>query len=41
VPLDKELWKIQNYPDFVIHRRRILVEKINDYLKNLGLEKYL
>ncbi len=41
VPLDRELWKIQNYPDFVIHRRRILVKKINDYLKNLGLEKYL
>ena len=41
VPPDKELWKIQNYSDFIDHRRRTIVKKINEYLKSLGIEKYL
>jgi len=41
VPLDKNLWKIENYEDFLNHRRQIIVEKINDYLKSLGIEKYI
>lgn len=41
VPLDRNLWKIENYEDFLMHRRRIIVEKINEYLKSLGVEKYL
>lgn len=41
VPLDKNLWKIENYEDFLRHRRQIIVNKINEYLKLLGIEKYL
>jgi len=41
VPLDKNLWEIENYEDFLNHRRQIIVEKINDYLKSLGIEKYI
>ena len=41
VPTDKELWKIENYEDFINHRRKEVVEKINTYLKTLGIEKYL
>lgn len=41
VPLDENLWDIKNYEDFLTHRRRIIVEKINNYLKTLGIEKYL
>jgi hypothetical protein len=41
VSLDKNLWKIENYEDFLKHRRRIIVDKINEYLKSLGIEKYI
>lgn len=41
VPLDKNLWKIENYEDFLRHRRRVIVKKINEHLKTLGIEKYL
>lgn len=41
VPPDKELWKIENYEDFLKHRRRVIVEKVNQYLKSLGIEEYL
>lgn len=41
VPLDRNLWKIERYEDFLNHRRKIIVEKINIYLKSLGIEKYL
>jgi len=41
VPIDPNLWRIENYEDFLNHRRRVIVEKINRYLKSLGIEKYL
>lgn len=41
VPLDKNLWRIENYKDFLQHRRKIIVEKINKYFQSLGIEKYL
>ncbi len=41
VPLDQNTWNIDNFEDFLIHRRRIVVDKINTYLKLLGIEKYL
>ncbi len=41
VPLDKNLWRIGNYEDFLNHRRRIVVNKINKYLKSLGIENYI
>jgi hypothetical protein len=41
VPLDKNLWKIENYELFLQQRRKVIVEKVNDYLKSLGVEEYL
>jgi len=41
VTLDKNLWKIENYEDFLNHRRQIIIEKINDYLKSLEIGKYI
>ena len=41
VPLDKNLWKIENYEDFLQQRRKIIIEAINAYLKSLGVEEYL
>lgn len=41
VPLDRELWKIESYEDFLNHRRKVIVDKTNQYLKSLGIEKYL
>jgi hypothetical protein len=38
VPLDRELWKIENFEKFLEERRKIIVEKINEYLQSLGLE---
>jgi hypothetical protein len=41
VPLDKNLWKIENYELFLQQRRKAIVEKVNDYFKSLGVEEYL
>jgi len=41
VPLSKDLWRIENYEDFVKVRRKVVVDKINEYLRTLGIEKYL
>lgn len=41
VPLDKNLWKIENYERFLHQRRKIIVETINAYLNSLGVENYL
>jgi len=41
VPLDKNLWRIENYELFLQQRRKIIVEKVNAYLKSLGDEEYL
>lgn len=41
VPLDKDLWKIENYEHFLQQRRKIIVKAINVYLKSLGVEEYL
>jgi hypothetical protein len=41
VPIDKNLWKVENYEGFLQHRRRMIIEKINEYFKSLGIEKYL
>jgi len=40
VPLDKNLWMIENYEHFLQQRRKIIVEKVNAYLKSLGVEDY-
>lgn len=41
VPLDKNLWKIENYERFLQQRRAIIVDKVNAYLRSLGVENYL
>jgi len=41
LPLNENLWEIENYEEFLINRRRIIIQKINEYLKFLGIEKYL
>ncbi|MFW6030294.1 MAG: GmrSD restriction endonuclease domain-containing protein [Halanaerobiales bacterium] len=35
IPQNKELWKIDNYEDFLKKRRRLLAEAINKYLENI------
>jgi len=32
VPPDRNLWEIENYEDFLQHRGRMVIEKINEYL---------
>ncbi len=39
VPLDKNLYKIENYELFLQQRRKMIVEKVNTYLKSLGVEE--
>jgi hypothetical protein len=36
VPLNTELWKIEGFQDFQRERRRMLVDAINNYMKELG-----
>lgn len=40
IPLDRSLYKIENYELFLKQRRKMIVEKINAYLKSLGIEEY-
>ena len=35
VPTDPELWKIDNYPDFLAERRRLLAAETNRHMENL------
>jgi hypothetical protein len=35
IPLDRELWKVDNYEAFLSERRRLIVHGINDYMENL------
>lgn len=39
IPLDKELWKLENFPRFLSERRKLLVKFINDSLKEIENEK--
>jgi hypothetical protein len=36
IPLDEELWKIENYTKFVEYRRRAIAEEINSFIHALG-----
>lgn len=36
IPMDKELWKIQNYISFLEERRKLLAKAANDFLTNLS-----
>lgn len=35
IPMDRELWKIENYRDFLAERRRLLAQAANDFLYQL------
>lgn len=37
VPTDKKLWKVNNYEKFLEERRKLIVDRINVYFENLGL----
>ncbi len=38
IPMDAELWKIENYPDFLEARRQLLADAANRYLTELSPE---
>jgi len=40
VPLDRELWKLENYKEFLKVRINLIVTAINDWFKELGIEKF-
>jgi hypothetical protein len=35
VPLDRALWTLERYPDFLAERRKLLAEKVNGYIGEL------
>ena len=36
VPLDPELWHIDSFPEFLTERRKLICERLNDYLGDLN-----
>lgn len=36
IPMDEELWKVENYPDFLDARRQLLASAANKYLADLN-----
>jgi hypothetical protein len=34
IPLDEELWKLENYPRFLEIRKQLIMEKINELIGN-------
>lgn len=36
IPLNKKLWNIDRYMDFIIKRRKLLLQMVNDYLDSLS-----
>lgn len=41
IPLDRGLYRIENYKLFLQQRRKMIVEKVNTYLRSLGVEEFL
>ena len=39
IPRNKHLWKIENYEDFLMERRRLIAEGINDFIKTLFVDE--
>jgi len=37
IPMDRNLWKVENYPDFLAARRELLAKAANDFLGSLLL----
>ena len=36
VPLDTELWKVDRFRDFLVERRKLITEAINEYMREIG-----
>ncbi len=37
IPMEEELWKVENYEDFLAKRRQSIAEAINDYMDDLQI----
>lgn len=37
VPLDENLWKIDRFRDFLVERRKLITEAINEYMREIGV----
>ena len=40
IPLNKNLWKVDRFRDFILERRRLLTEAINKYMREIGAEYF-
>ncbi len=38
IPLDEELWEIDRYEDFLVARRKLLAEQLNQFLESLTVQ---
>ena len=37
VPLDSDLWKVENYRQFLEYRRKMIAANINSFMRNLDV----
>ena len=37
IPEDENLWKVENYNEFLQARRNLLTENLNDFLNNISI----
>jgi len=40
VPLERDLWKVDSFRDFLQERRRLITKAINDYMREIGAEYF-
>jgi len=40
VPLNTELWKVDKFKDFIVERRKLIKEAINEYMREIGKEYF-
>lgn len=38
VPLHRELWRVNRFRDFLVERRKLITEAINEYMREIGRE---
>ena len=36
VPLDTDLWEVNRFRDFLVERRKLITEAINEYMREIG-----
>ena len=39
IPEDENLWKVENYREFLLARRNLLTENLNDFLNNISVKE--